>query len=321
MLRVLFAGTPECAVASLEQVARSHTVVAILTNPATVQGRSHKLIPSPVAQEAARLIAEGIIPTETPILTPEKITNEVREAIAATKPDILACFAFGKIFGPKTLALFPRGAVNVHPSLLPRWRGCAPIPAAILAKDSVTGITVQQMALEMDAGDILLSHTIELDGSETTDSLLLNAAEKGAHMLVQVLDGIEQNNLTPVPQDHTKASFSSMLCKEDGNIDWNGTAEDIDARIRAFSNWPGAWTKTNDKTLIILKARLYTGERENTSSLPGTVIASNKTDGILVQTGKGIIALETLQWRTKKPLDWKSFLNGARDFLGTVLGI
>lgn len=326
MLRVLFAGTPECAVPSLESVARSHSVVAILTNPATMQGRERKITASAVAQEAERLMAEGIISQNTPVFTPGKITDEVREAIAATKPDILVCFAFGKIFGPKTLALFPQGAVNVHPSLLPRWRGCAPIPAAILARDSVTGITIQKMALEMDAGDILLSHVIELDGSETTDSLLEKSSHIGAKMLVHVLDGLEQNTLKPVPQDHTKATFSSMLCKEDGKISWNDTAQDIDAQIRAFTSWPGAWTKKTDNTLLILKAHPYTGEWFNdnsgsTKALPGTVLGSDKKEGILVQTGKGILAIETLQWRTKKPLDWKSFLNGTRDFFGTVLGI
>ncbi|HKL85079.1 MAG TPA: methionyl-tRNA formyltransferase [Treponemataceae bacterium] len=323
MLRVLFAGTPECAVPSLEKVARAHHVVAILTNPATVQGRSGKLVSSPVAQEAERLINEGLLPRDTPIITPKKITDSVREAIAATKPDILACFAFGKIFGPKTLSLFPLGAINVHPSLLPRWRGCAPIPATILAQDTITGITVQKMALEMDAGDILLTQTIDLDGSETTDSLLIRAADEGAQMLVQVLDGIVKNNIIPIPQDHTKATFSSMLCKEDGEITWSDTAKNIDARIRAFTSWPGAWTKTKDRTLIILKAHIVQNNEDAdlSTSPPGTVLGSDKKEGILVQTGKGIIALENLQWRTKKPLDWKSFLNGTRDFFGTVLGI
>lgn len=326
MLRVLFAGTPECAVPSLESVARSHSVVAVLTNPATMQGRSRKITASPIAREVERLINEGILAHDIPVFTPEKITDAVREAIAATKPDIMVCFAFGKIFGPKTLALFPKGAINVHPSLLPRWRGCAPIPAAILAKDSITGITVQKMALEMDAGDILLSHTIELDGSETTDSLLEKSSHIGAKMVVQVLDGLEKNTLKPTPQDHTKATFSSMLCKEDGEISWTDTAQEIDAQIRAFTSWPGAWTKTTDNTLLILKAHPYKGEsfREKTNATnkaTGTVLGLDKKEGILVQTGEGILAIETLQWRAKKPLDWKSFLNGTRDFIGTVLGI
>ena len=338
MLNVLFAGSPECAVPSLEAIARKHRIVAVLTNPSAPAGRSGEPVPTPVAQAAARLMQEGIIAPGTPILTPLKITQETRDAIAGTKPDIMACFAYGKIFGPKTLSLFPLGAINLHPSLLPRWRGCAPVPAAILARDRETGITIQKMSLGMDEGDIIVQTKITLDGTETADSLLARAARDGAPLLVDVLDRFEKGPVEAVPQNGADATYCAMLKKEDGKIRWTDSAADIDARIRAFSPWPGAFTAAGDKTLLILKAHVYTGDTTGASfaagtfasgdsasgasgvETPGKVAGVDKKEGILVQTGSGLLALECLQWRTKKALDWKSFLNGSRNFPGTILG-
>jgi len=326
MLNVLFAGTPECAVPSLEAVARKHRIVAVLTNAPAPAGRSGTPLPTPIALAAERLKAEGIIESGTPILTPEKITQDVRDAIAQSKPDIMACFAYGKIFGPKTLALFPLGAVNLHPSLLPRWRGSTPVPAAILAQDRETGITIQKMALEMDAGDVLVQKVIPLDGTETTESLLDWAAHEGAPLLVEVLNRYEAGPVEGTAQDGSQATFSAMLRKEDGKIDWSGSAASIDARIRAFSPWPGAFTLAGNNVLMLLKAHVYAGETGGEPMTPGrvvrpgTVAGTDKKEGILVQTGDGILALERLQWRTKKPLDWKSFMNGSRDFTSMVLG-
>ncbi len=336
MLNILFAGSPECAVPSLEAVARKHRIVAVLTNPAAPSGRSRVPVSTPVALEAQRLKEEGIIPADCLILTPEKINDEVRQAIASVKPDIMACFAYGKIFGPKTLALFPLGAVNLHPSLLPRWRGCAPVPAAILARDSETGITIQKMAIEMDAGDIIIQKKLPLDGSETAESLLERAAAEGAPLLVQALDLFEKGEVTGKTQNSEESTYCTMLCKDDGKIDWAASASDIDARIRAFTPWPGAFTNAGDEVLLILKAKPYTGEvlpapsaapatpdiltgGVNRKAKSGTVVGVDKKTGILVQTGDGLLVLERLQWRTKKPLDWKSFLNGSHNFLERTL--
>lgn len=320
MLNVLFAGSPECAVPSLEAVARKHRITAVLTNPPSRSGRSGTLVPTAVHAAAQRLKNEGIIPQETPILTPEKITQEVRDAIAATKSDVLACFAYGKIFGPKTLSLFPLGALNLHPSLLPRWRGCAPIPAAILAGDQTTGITIQKMALEMDSGDIIIQKTIELDGSETAETLLERAAIEGAPLLVDALDSTEKGTVIARPQINENATYCTMLTKENGKINWKKSAREIDAQIRAFSPWPGAYTSAGEDVLLLLKARISTAiSCTDKKDEPGTVIGIHKNEGILIQTGEGILALERLQWRTKKPLDWKSFLNGSQNFLQRTL--
>ncbi len=321
MLRVVFAGSPQCAVYALEAVAREHTIVAILTNPPSRQGRSGNLVPTEVETAARALMAQGCIPSDTPILSPEKIDDATRAAIAAQEPDVLSCFAYGHIFGPKTLALFPKGAINLHPSLLPRWRGCAPIPAAILAQDSCTGITIQRLARQMDSGDILEQKCIPLDGSEYADELLDRASREGAPLLVDVLHRLEAGTLTERPQNPQEATYSAMLCKDDGVIDWSQSAQAISARIRAFHPWPGAFTLVRGERLILRNAHVIDDASSPIKEQPaGFVIGIDKKEGILVQTGSGLLALETLQWSGKKALDYKAFANGTRDFPGTILG-
>lgn len=329
MLRVLFAGSPDCAVPALEAVAGSHCVVGILTNPPSAKGRSGKPEPTAVAEAAERLREKGLIGPEVPLFTPEKITDEVRLAIAAVKPDVMACFAYGKIFGPKTLALFPLGALNLHPSLLPRWRGSTPVPACILARDEETGITVQRMALAMDEGDIIVQTRFPLTGRETAGELLERSGREGAPLMVEALNLLERGEAAGTPQ-RGEATYCGMLSKEDGEIDWNAPAKEIDAKIRAVTPWPGAYTHSGDAVLIIHRAEPVPGPEGTApeeglsgpageAPKPGTVLGMDKKRGILVQTGEGLLALETLQWRTKKILDWKSFINGTRDFPGTVL--
>lgn len=256
---------------------------------------------------------------------PEKITQDIRDAIACARPDVMACFAYGKIFGPKTLALFPLGAINLHPSLLPRWRGSTPVPASILARDRETGITVQKMSLAMDEGDVIIQTRIPLDGTETAGSLLERAGTEGASLMVEALDRIGNGTVTARPQEG-EPTYCSTLKKEDGKIDWSRPAAEIDALIRAFSPWPGAFTEAGDAILMIHQARALPAGSEHAAgnagvgAPPGTVLGMDKQNGILVQTGEGILALATLQWRTKKILDWKSFMNGTRDFTGTRLG-
>ncbi|HNY16591.1 MAG TPA: methionyl-tRNA formyltransferase [Treponemataceae bacterium] len=323
MLRVLFAGTPECAVPSLEALARAHRVVAVLTNPPAPAGRSGVPVPSPVEAAARRLMADGAIEPDTPIITPEKLNDAVRAEIARARPDIMACFAYGKIFGPKTLALFPLGAVNVHPSLLPRWRGCAPVPAAILARDGETGVTVQKMALEMDSGDVIAQIKIPLDGTETAESLLAHAAALGAPLLVEAIGRFERGPVEGTPQDGSLATYCAMLRKEDGEIDWTRSAAEIDAKIRAYAPWPGAFTVAGGNVLLIHKAHVRAespAQGGTGKGVPGSIVGIDKKAGILVQTGDGTLALETLQWRTKKALDFKSFLNGTRNFPDLILG-
>jgi len=312
---VLFAGSPEIALPSLEAVvAAGHEVVAVLTNPPSPKGRGLGLSPTPVALAAERL---GI-----PVLSPERLGPAEREAVAALAPELLVVFAYGRIFGPKFMALFPLGGLNAHPSLLPRWRGCAPIPYAILNRDGTTGVSVQRVAPRMDSGDVLARREIALDGSETTESLSALSAAIGAELLVEAIASIAAGTDSGEPQDESAATYCAALTKEEGLVDWSAPALDIDARVRAYHPWPGAFTYFAGERLSVLAARPYPGDGLGTASGTGagTVVSVDKSKGIMVQTGEGLIALARLQLRGKRPMDFKDFANGARGLVGARLG-
>ena len=321
-MRVLFAGSPDIAVPSLIRLSYEHEIVGVLTNPESARGRGLSLESTPVAQTAASVLAAAV-----PVLSPPRLGAEAREAVAALCPDILVSYAYGRIFGPKFLALFPRGGVNVHPSLLPRYRGPAPIPSAILARDSETAITVQRLALEMDCGDILAQLRIPLAGTETAEDLTEVAAIMGADLLSRVLQEIEEGREVAQPQ-LGEPSYCSMLSKEDGLIDWRSPLLDIDAKIRAFYPWPGAFTYLQGMRLNILDAFPYphvtfaAGARslDFEDTVPGTVLGLDKSRGIMVQTMDGLIALRRLQLQQKKALPYREFANGMRALVGAVLG-
>lgn len=319
-MRIIYAGSPDVSAVPLEYLIKEgiHEIAAVLTNPPSMQGRSKELVPTPVALAAMRENEKRSASAQIPILTPERLTKSVRNYIQTLGCDILVCFAYGKIFGPKFLALFPKGGINLHPSLLPRYRGCAPVPAAILNRDSETGITVQRLAQEMDCGDILLQEKISLHGRETAQTLLNKAAEKGGPMISSVLSQIEEGSERPVKQQGENACYCTMLCKNDGCIDWNQSALDIDARIRAFTPWPGAYTGVNGTVLRIHEAFVYDKDTiPEASGVPnGTILAVDKAKGILVKTGAGILVLTNLQWQSKKAMHWKDFLNGTKNFIG-----
>ncbi|GHV91858.1 methionyl-tRNA formyltransferase [Spirochaetia bacterium] len=350
-MRIIFAGSPAIAVPCLEMVSKlaesagaavtvptqGFELAGVLTNPDSSKGRHGRLEPTDVGI-AAGVLSEKLAPRglpPIPILKPEKLGGEAREAVAALKPDLLVSFAYGRIFGPKFLALFPLGGINIHPSLLPKYRGPTPIPRAILNRDVETGITVQRLATEMDSGDILLQERLPLGGRETTASLSEEAGRRAAPLLAEALRGIAAGTLTGRPQDHGTASCCALLSKDDGRIDWNKSAPEIDAQIRAYTPWPLSWTTHGDQYLYILAAEtapdtMPAGKMATDTLLsaaagvpkpaPGTVLGVDKQRGILVQTGDGVLAVTMLQYRTKKALEWRAFLNGVRDFTGALLG-
>lgn len=314
-MRILFAGSAEIALPSLEAVAERHEIVGILTNPDAGKGRGRGVCCTPVAELSGTLLP-GV-----PILRPERLGSEARGMVEPLKPDVLVTFAYGRIFGPKFLALFPLGGVNVHPSLLPRWRGCSPLQSAILERDAETGVTVQRIALELDSGDILGQARIPLAGNETAGSLHDMAAKIGADLLVSVLDGMARDSLRPLPQDPAFVTYSRQFSKEDGFLDFSRDAASLDAQIRAFMPWPGAFTFWKGVRLNILEATPYRGPvLASEGTMPGAAFALDKGSGILVQTGDGVLAVSRLQVETKKPLSFKDFLNGNRDAIGSVFG-
>ncbi len=312
-MRVLFAGSPEIAVPALMAIARQHDIAGILTNPDSGKGRGLALSSTAVA-EAAKEVFGG----QVPILSPEKLGSEARDGVSALRPDILVAFAYGKIFGPKFLSLFPRGGINIHPSILPRYRGCTPIPAAILNRDGETGVSVQRLAPEMDSGDIFAMEKIFLDARETTASLSGKAAILGARLVVEVLARIEAGTASPRPQEG-EPSYCAMIGKDDGLLDWKLGAEDLDARVRAYQPWPGAYTQLGSRRLTILESDPYPGME--VAALPGTILALDRSRGLMVQTVDGMIALKRLQLPTKKALPFKEFANGLHGLAGTRLGL
>ena len=336
MLKVLFGGSPACAAKALELILKDsamsnsvpeeeYKIVGVLTNPPSAQGRHKELIPTEVEQYA--IIWNRARNDNLAVFTPEHIKQPEREQIASLEPDILVCFAYGHILGPKFFSLFKFGGINLHPSLLPKYRGATPVNAAILNCDDETGFSIQKMALGMDEGDILYQQKERLTGTETAEQVLKNSALYGGMNITQILRKIAKTGKLPdsFPQEG-KASYCSIIKKEDGKINWNNSAEKIDAQIRAYTPWPGCFTTSGNLQLRILKARAASKVAaqdpsivKNTSAVPGTVLEYNKQRGILIQTGSGVLIATELQWQAKKAMDYKSFMNGARNFIGTVL--
>jgi len=315
-VRVLFAASPAIAIPALESLTKTEGIElsGVLTNPDSPKGRHGAFAPTEIGEAAAEICAN------VPVLKPVKLDAEAREQVSSLKPDLLVTFAYGKIFGPKFLVLFPLGGINIHPSLLPKYRGPSPIQAAILNRDTETGITVQTLAKEMDSGDILASENLQLTGYETAESLSEIMAQKAAVLLPQVLREIASGTARPQPQDHGMASYCSIITRDNALIDWKKSAAEIEAETRAFDPWPLSRTIHNGRELYILKADVYKGGEQNGKIPPGQAVGIDKEAGILVQTGEGILCITELQYQGKKALFWRDFLNGARDFLGAQLG-
>jgi methionyl-tRNA formyltransferase len=313
-ISVLYAGSPEFSArllrALLESRGASFVVAGALTNPPVSKGRGNKAPePTPVAVCAGKA---GI-----PVFAPQKLDVHAREKIAAVGCDMVVCFSYGRIFGPKFLSLFGMGGINVHPSLLPKYRGAIPVPQAILNRDSETGVTVQKIALQMDSGNILAQKSIALNGTETSESLLEQLSGEGARLVLDVLKAAFAKGELPFgePQDESKASYCVKLQKEDGKIDWNQSAPDIDAKIRAFVPWPRAFTFHGSERVNIRKAAVAHNAElsyppEKFAALPAGAVLGSDESGILVKTGSGILAVQTIQRETKNALDWKDFLAG-----------
>jgi methionyl-tRNA formyltransferase len=314
-MRVLFAGTPEIAVPSLKALIESHhTLCAVLTNPDRPRGRGRTPQAPPV--KAALLESDADIP----LFQFEQLKEHERDLVRELEPDLLASFAYGRIFGPRFLSLFPMGGVNVHPSLLPKYRGAAPIPALIRSGDSETGITIQKIALEMDTGDILLQSRHALKGRETSASMASWAAEEGARLLLELLDALEAGRITPVPQDHSLATYTRKIEREDGIIDWKASSEEIDRQIRACNPWPRGITTLENSEVLIHEASPVPGAAGVKGTSPGEVTGVDNRYGILVQTGDGLLAVKKLQLKSKKPLGFADFHNGYRTITGKRFG-
>ena len=310
-MKVLFAGTPQIAVPSLEKIARRHQIVGVLTNPDRVSGRGRRALPPPVKVKAGEL---GL-----PVYQFETLKREARDVIGPLGAEILVVFAYGRIFGPKFLGLFPHGGINIHPSLLPRYRGSIPLVASLMNGDGETGVSVQRIALELDSGDILMQEVLPLTGSETTADLTGLASQTGAELVTKVLDKIEDGTVQSKTQDTGQATYCRKLQKDDGRINWRLPAVMIERMVRAYNPWPKAYTYWQGVQLSLLQSHVSdTGDTGR--AIPGTVVGIDRKSGILVQTGRGLLCAEQLQLQGRKALNWKDFINGNRSLIGSQLG-
>ncbi|MCY1152704.1 MAG: methionyl-tRNA formyltransferase [Sphaerochaetaceae bacterium] len=307
-MRILFAGTAEIGVQTLRELSKNFEIGLVLTNPDRPKGRSKKLVPSPIKEEATAL--------NIPILQPERLRGDVLKEVASYNCDVLICFAYGKIFGPKFLSMFSGGCYNIHPSRLPQFRGSSPIQYAILKNLRQTAITIQKLSLEVDSGDILAVKDLDLEENETTLSLTNKVATLSAPFAVDTFLKLKNGEITFVPQTG-EISYTEQFKKEDAFIDWNKSASEISAQIRAFIPWPKACTRYGDKVLFLTGVNSVI---EDTFDTPGLVVEKRKKQGIVIACREGSIIIDRLQLQGKKELDFTSFLNGNSKIISTKLG-
>ncbi len=297
-MRIVFMGTPQLAAEALKAMAAGgYAPELVVSQPDRPKGRGRRLMPTPVHQAAVEL---GL-----PVAQPDKLDAEAVSAIEEVKPDVIAVAAYGKFLRKNLLDLPPLGCVNAHASLLPKYRGSAPINWAIIRGEKVTGVTIMKMDEGMDTGPTFLRSELAIEDDDNAATLTHKIALAGGELMVEALKKIERGDALFEPQDESKATDAPMLKKSDGVIDWEKPAEEIDRLIRGVTPWPGAQTMLCGKRLKIHKARLVS----DVHGQPG-VIAQADADGLLVTAGKGALQLLEVQLEGKKCMDARSFLCG-----------
>lgn len=300
-MKVIFMGTPDFAVPVLQGLidAPEHEVTAVITQPDKARGRSGKLVFTPVKELA--------VSQDIPVYTPQRVKDPEFIKILRDIPcDVIVVVAFGQILSEEILEFPKYGCINVHASLLPRWRGAAPMQWAILEGDKKTGLTTMQMDAGLDTGDMLFTEEVEIDPDETGESLHDRLASLGSGLLLRTLSAVMEGKLHPIPQEEGESTYASMLTKETGRLDLTWDAAKLDRYIRGLNSWPSAFTGYRGKTLKIWKAEVL--DRE-TGEVPGTVVETAK-DSFTIQTGRGCLKILEVQLEGKKRMDAGSFLRG-----------
>ncbi len=309
MARIIFMGTPQFAVPSFEALVEYHDVVGVVTQPDRRSGRGRKMVVAPV-KEAALL--QGV-----PVFQPATLqASEALDHLARWRPDVIAVFAYGQLLPRPVLELPPLGCLNIHPSLLPRYRGAAPVTAAILAGEPITGVTIMRMDEGLDTGPILAQEECSIAPDDTTGSLTAKLAEQGAELLVKTLAGWLAGEIQAQPQDEALATYCDQLRKEDGLLDWSQPANYLDRQVRAYDPWPGTYTTWEGCRLKVLKAMPLADWRGE--GMPGQVIALSS--GLGVATGSGLLELQSVQLAGKKPMAGDLFVRGQQGLVGGFLG-
>lgn len=311
-LKIIFAGTPEFAAASLAALLETeHRIVAVYTQPDRPAGRGRKLTPSPVKQLA---LARGI-----PVCQPLSLRDtDAQRALAEFDADLMIVVAYGLLLPQAVLDTPKLGCINVHASLLPRWRGAAPIHRALLAGDNETGITIMQMDAGLDTGAMLSIARCPIHPDDTSGRLHDRLAELGARTLVDTLDPLARGELAGTPQDDSLACYAAKLEKREGMIDWARPASVLERQVRGLNPWPVAYTEMSGQTLRVWAARAEAGVAKEP---PGTILAQ-QPDSLLIATGEGFLALTQLQLPGGKPTPVSALLNAHKERFatGTHLG-
>jgi methionyl-tRNA formyltransferase len=303
-MRVLFYGTPAFAVPTLDALLSSHTVVAAVTQPDRPAHRGQQLTASPVKKRAR---AAGI-----PVVQPTRLRDpEWPDRLRAYQPDVAVVVAFGQILPRSVLDVPPRGSINVHASLLPRYRGAAPIAWAIIRGETETGVSIMQMDEGMDTGPVLLTVRTPIEEDETAGDLAVRLAELGARALLDALEQLDR--LTPVAQPHAEATLAPRLKKSDGHLEWSHPGRDLVNRVRGCNPWPGARARTPGGPLLIWKAEAVDSRAAVT---PGTLVSHAQT--LAVATGAGWLLPSEVQAEGRRVMAWDEYLRGARLVAGAV---
>jgi methionyl-tRNA formyltransferase len=307
--RVAFFGSASFSVPALDSLAAAgHQVVGVYTQPDRPAGRGRREAPGPVKQAALR---HGL-----PVYQPRSLRRAAAVAeFRALAPDVVVLAAYGLIFPQTFLDVPPHGSLNVHPSLLPRWRGPSPIVSAVLAGDTETGSTIFLMDAGMDTGPVLAQRTLAIGPEEPAGALTARLAQHGAELLQDTLPAWLRGELTPQPQDEPRATVSRMLTKADGLLDWTRPAEELARRIRAFDPWPSTYTTWEGQTLKVLEARA----RPEGGGEPGQVVRLG-TGEVAVAAGEGALALVRVQLEGRKPMPIGEFVRGQPRFVGGRVG-
>ena len=306
-MRIVFMGTPDFAVPSLQAlIDAGHDVCAVYTQPDKPQGRKQILTAPPVKTLA--------LEHDIPVFQPNTLKNEDEQArLRELAPEVIIVVAYGKLLPKAVLDIPPHGCINVHGSLLPRWRGAAPIQWAVIAGDEMAGVTTMQMAEGLDTGDMLLTYETKVGEKETAGELFDRLAQSGAELLTQTL--VKLDEITPRPQDDAQSCYAHMLDRQMAVIDWSKSAHEIDCLIRGLNPWPIALTTLSGERL-----KVFAAEKANGNGEPGTVLEADPKKGLTVACGEGALGLTEIQLVGGKRMKATDFLRGHAIEVGTKLG-
>ncbi len=304
-LRIVFAGTPEFAAQHLSHlITENFNIVGCYTQPDRPAGRGKKLQPSAVKSVA--------LEHDIPVFQPQTFkVEEAQQELAALNADLMIVVAYGLIL-PKAVLDTPKlGCINVHGSILPKWRGAAPIQRAVLTGDAQTGVTIMQMDIGLDTGDMLLIETCDIESSDTSGSIYEKLQQLGPKALVTAVNKIANNDIIAIKQDDNEATYAHKLTKEEAIINWSDSAEQIERNIRGYQPWPVATTQLAENTIKIWQANVV---NESTNTAPGTILSADK-NGIAIATGNGVLNIMQLQPPGKKPMSASDFVNGRGEWV------